>query len=98
VTKDAQARAIIAGAKQPPSILPGVHNAKDGVWDGPAADRLLASPAARKAMIDQLVALAQKSGFAGYVFDLENLSGPAAQAYPSFIAQARAALKPTPSS
>jgi spore germination protein YaaH len=46
-------------------------------------------------MIAQLVALAKAQGFAGYVFDFENLSPAGVAAYPSFIAQARAALKPT---
>ena len=94
ITLDAQARAIIAQAKKPPSILPGVHNAKDGVWNGPMADALLLNPVARKALIDNLVTAARKRGFAGYVFDLENLSTAGAQAYPGLIAEARAALKP----
>jgi cellulose synthase/poly-beta-1,6-N-acetylglucosamine synthase-like glycosyltransferase/spore germination protein YaaH/peptidoglycan/xylan/chitin deacetylase (PgdA/CDA1 family) len=92
VTKDAQARAIIAGAKHPPSLLPGVHNAQDGVWYGAVADRMLTNKAARKAMIAQLVTLAQKSGYAGYVFDLEDLSKAGQEAYPGFIAEARTAL------
>ncbi|HEX7945380.1 MAG TPA: glycosyltransferase [Phenylobacterium sp.] len=95
VTKDAEARAIIAAAKSPPSLLPGVYNAKDGVWNGPAADRVVTNPKARAAMIAQLVALAKAQGFAGYVFDFENLSPAGVAAYPSFIAEARAALKPT---
>ncbi|MDB5423143.1 MAG: polysaccharide deacetylase, partial [Phenylobacterium sp.] len=94
ITLDAQARAIIAQAKKPPSILPGVHNARDGVWNGPAADAVLLNPAARKALIANLVAAAAKRGYAGYVFDFENLSPAGAQAYPGFIAEARAALKP----
>ncbi len=94
ITHDAQARAIIAQAKRPPSILPGVHNAKDGVWNGPAADAVILNPAARRALIANLVAEAAKRGYAGYVFDFENLSAAGAQAYPGFIAQARAALKP----
>ena len=94
ITQDAQARAIIAQATKPPSILPGVHNARDGIWNGPMADALLADPAARKALIGNLVTAAATRGYAGYVFDLENLSAVGAQAYPGFIAEARAALKP----
>jgi cellulose synthase/poly-beta-1,6-N-acetylglucosamine synthase-like glycosyltransferase/peptidoglycan/xylan/chitin deacetylase (PgdA/CDA1 family)/spore germination protein YaaH len=94
VTPDPQARAIMAAAKHPPSILPGVHNAKDGVWNGPAADALLASPEARRTLVANLTALAGQKGYAGYVFDLENLSPAGAQAYPTLIAEARAALKP----
>lgn len=95
VTSDAQARAIIASAKKPPSILPGVFNAKNSVWDGPAADAVILSASARKTLIANLMDQAKKRGYAGYVFDFENLSEAAAQAYPAFIAQARAALKPT---
>ena len=94
ITADPQARAIIAQAKKPPSILPGVFNAKDGVFNGADADALLARPAARQALIANLVREAQARGYAGYVFDLENMSAAGVQAYPGFIAQARAALKP----
>jgi cellulose synthase/poly-beta-1,6-N-acetylglucosamine synthase-like glycosyltransferase/peptidoglycan/xylan/chitin deacetylase (PgdA/CDA1 family)/spore germination protein YaaH len=94
ITGDPQARAIIASAKKPPSILPGIHNAKDGVFNGPAADAVILNPAARKRLIQNLVEMAPKRGFAGYVFDFENLSPLAAQAYPQMVAEARAALKP----
>ena len=95
VTHDPEARAIIAAAKAPPSLLPGVYNAKDGVWNGPAADRVVTDKVARKAMLDKLVALAKAQGFAGYVFDFENLSPAGIEAYPAFIAEARAALQPS---
>ncbi|MET0271924.1 MAG: polysaccharide deacetylase family protein, partial [Phenylobacterium sp.] len=94
VTRDPQARAIMSAAKHPPSILPGVHNARDGVWNGPAADALLTKPAARQALVANLTALAKARGFAGYVFDLENLSPAGAAAYPTLVAEARAALRP----
>jgi peptidoglycan-N-acetylglucosamine deacetylase len=94
ITTDAQARAIIATAKKPPSILPGIHNAKDGVFNGPAADAVILNPAARKRLIQNLVEQAPKRGYAGYVFDFENLSPQAAQLYPALVADARAALKP----
>ena len=95
VTSDPQARAIIAAAKHPPSIVPSVFNARDGVWDGAAADALLANPAAQQTLIRTLVDQAQKHGFAGYVFDLENLSAASVARYPAFLAQARASLKPS---
>jgi cellulose synthase/poly-beta-1,6-N-acetylglucosamine synthase-like glycosyltransferase/peptidoglycan/xylan/chitin deacetylase (PgdA/CDA1 family)/spore germination protein YaaH len=94
ITADAEARAIIASAKKPPSILPGVFNARNGVWNGAEADGLLASPKAQAALLATLVEQAQKRGFAGYVFDLENLSPASIQRYPAFLARARAALKP----
>jgi peptidoglycan/xylan/chitin deacetylase (PgdA/CDA1 family)/spore germination protein YaaH/GT2 family glycosyltransferase len=96
ITSDPQARAIIASAKRPPSILPQIfnYNTKARAWNGPMADAVLLSPTARVGLINNLVAQAQKRGYAGYVFDFENLSDAAARAYPSFIAQARAAMKP----
>jgi spore germination protein YaaH len=95
ITSDPEARALIAAAKKPPSILPGVFNARDGVWNGPAADALLASAASQQTLIATLVDQAQKRGFAGYVFDLENLSEASVQRYPAFLAKVRAALAPS---
>ncbi|HEY2481447.1 MAG TPA: glycosyltransferase [Caulobacteraceae bacterium] len=94
VTADPQAEAIIASAKNPPSILPMVHNGHNGASDGPLANRLLLNPAAGRALIANLVVLAQQRGFAGYVFDFENISPAAAARYPTLIAEAKAALKP----
>ncbi|MEP6968248.1 MAG: glycosyl hydrolase family 18 protein, partial [Pseudomonadota bacterium] len=94
VTSDPQAEALIATAKAPPSVLPMVHNGHNDISDGPLASNLLINPAARTALISNLVALAKRHGYAGYVFDLENLSREALARYPAFIAQARAALKP----
>jgi cellulose synthase/poly-beta-1,6-N-acetylglucosamine synthase-like glycosyltransferase/spore germination protein YaaH/peptidoglycan/xylan/chitin deacetylase (PgdA/CDA1 family) len=94
VTSDPQAEALIAGAKSAPSVLPMVHNAHNGLSDGPLADNLLLNPAAQKALISNLVVIAQQHGYAGYVFDFENISKPAIARYPAFVAAARAALKP----
>jgi cellulose synthase/poly-beta-1,6-N-acetylglucosamine synthase-like glycosyltransferase/spore germination protein YaaH/peptidoglycan/xylan/chitin deacetylase (PgdA/CDA1 family) len=94
LTSDPQAEAIIASAKAPPSILPMVHNAHNDLWDGPLASNLLTYPAARTALLSNLAVLARQHGYAGYVFDFENLSPAALAQYPAFIAQARAVLKP----
>jgi cellulose synthase/poly-beta-1,6-N-acetylglucosamine synthase-like glycosyltransferase/spore germination protein YaaH/peptidoglycan/xylan/chitin deacetylase (PgdA/CDA1 family) len=94
VTSDPQAEAIIAGAKVAPSVLPMVHNAHDGLSDGPLADNLLINPAARTALVTNLVNVAKSHDYGGYVFDLENLSPAAIAQYPALLAQARAALKP----
>ena len=94
VTSDPQAEAIIASAKNAPSVLPIVHNAHDGLSDGPLADNLLLNPAARTALVTNLVNLAKSHGYAGYVFDFENISPRRWPQYPALIAQARAALKP----
>jgi spore germination protein YaaH/peptidoglycan/xylan/chitin deacetylase (PgdA/CDA1 family) len=94
VTSDPFAEAVVASAKNPPSVLPMVHNAHDGLNDGPLADKMLLYPAAQDALIQNLVVLAKQRGWAGYVFDLENLSKPALARYPAFLAKARAALNP----
>ncbi|HEY2048455.1 MAG TPA: glycosyltransferase [Caulobacteraceae bacterium] len=94
VTADPVAEAIIASAKSPPSVLPMVHNGHDAQSDQALASNMLMNPAAEKAVITNLVTLVKQRGWAGYVFDLENLSRPALARYPAFLAQARAALKP----
>ncbi len=97
ITSDPQARAIIASAKRPPSILPGVFNFTTATrsWNGAQGNAVLLNPTAKKTLIGNLVAQASKRGYAGYVVDLEDLSPAAAKAYPKFIADLRAALKPT---
>jgi cellulose synthase/poly-beta-1,6-N-acetylglucosamine synthase-like glycosyltransferase/peptidoglycan/xylan/chitin deacetylase (PgdA/CDA1 family)/spore germination protein YaaH len=95
VTTDPQADAMIRGAPNKPAVLPLVHNSADSVFNGPRADALLASPAARRALIASLVETAQKKGWGGYVFDFENMSDAAVRDYPSFIAEARTAFKPS---
>ncbi|MDB5452415.1 MAG: polysaccharide deacetylase, partial [Caulobacteraceae bacterium] len=94
VTADPHALGILAAAKRTPAVMPTVYNARESVWNGPQADRMLANPAARRNLIASLVELAHARGYAGYVFDLEDLSAAGAAAYPGFIAQARAALAP----
>ena len=94
LSPDPRAEAVIANAKHRPSLLPVVHNAKDAVWNGPLADAVVTSRSARKHLIDQLVALAKARGYAGYVFDLENLSPSAAAAYPDFLDEVQSALDP----
>ena len=71
-----------------------VHNGHNGFNDGPLANNLLIYPAARAALVKNLVVLAKQRGWAGYVFDFENLSPAALRAYPAMLAEARAALKP----
>jgi cellulose synthase/poly-beta-1,6-N-acetylglucosamine synthase-like glycosyltransferase/peptidoglycan/xylan/chitin deacetylase (PgdA/CDA1 family)/spore germination protein YaaH len=95
VADDPQADAIISGAAKPPSVLPSIINIHDGVWDSAQASYDILNPVARRNLIAKLVDQAGKRGFAGYVFDLESLSETAVRAYPAFLAQARAALRPS---
>lgn len=94
VTEDPQAVARIAAAPNHPAVLPLVHNSADGAFDGRQADRLLSSPVARRRLVSRLVELARRRGYGGYVLDLEDLSEASLRAYPGFVAQVRAALKP----
>ncbi|MBN9319974.1 MAG: glycosyltransferase [Caulobacterales bacterium] len=94
VTADPQGAALIANAKRPPSVIPLVHNAHDGLSDGPLADALLVNPAARAALIARLKTQAQSRGYAGYLFDFENLSERGLAQYPALLSEARAAFKP----
>jgi cellulose synthase/poly-beta-1,6-N-acetylglucosamine synthase-like glycosyltransferase/spore germination protein YaaH/peptidoglycan/xylan/chitin deacetylase (PgdA/CDA1 family) len=94
VTSDPQADAIIAHAATPPPVLPMISNTHNDISEGATADALLLNPAARTALISNLGVLARQHGYAGYVFDLENLSHAALAQYPAFLAQARASLAP----
>ena len=94
VTSDPQAEAIIASAKNGPSVLPSITNAHDGVFDGPLANNLLTNPAARTALVTNLVSLAKSHGYGGYILDLENISPEALAQYPALVAQLHAAMKP----
>jgi cellulose synthase/poly-beta-1,6-N-acetylglucosamine synthase-like glycosyltransferase/peptidoglycan/xylan/chitin deacetylase (PgdA/CDA1 family)/spore germination protein YaaH len=93
VTSDPQADALIRGARRVPAVMPVVHNARDQVWNGTAADALLANPRARAALIAKLADLAVKRGYMGYVFDFENMSHAGLAAYPRFVAEAYARMK-----
>ena len=94
VTEDPQAEALLAHATHRPAVLPAIHNAHGDLFDGPLADRMLLNPAARAALVKNLVALAQARGYGGYVFDFENLSDAGNAAYPALIAEANHALQP----
>ncbi len=94
LTEDQKADAVLAKATHKPAILPVIHNAYDGVWNGKLADDLLVNPAARAALVKNLVSLARSRGYGGYVFDLENLSDRGMAAYPALVAEANKALDP----
>ena len=94
VIDDAQADAVIRQAAKPPSVLPSITNLHDDEWDSAEAAADILNPVARRTLIAKLVDLAEKRGFAGYVFDLENLNPASIKAFPSFLGEVRAALKP----
>ncbi len=73
-------------------LMPLISNAHDDIWDQAAADAVTLDAAARKAFLARLVQLATARGFAGYIFDFENMSPRADAAYPALLAAARAAF------
>jgi cellulose synthase/poly-beta-1,6-N-acetylglucosamine synthase-like glycosyltransferase/spore germination protein YaaH/peptidoglycan/xylan/chitin deacetylase (PgdA/CDA1 family) len=94
VTSDPEATALIASAPHPPAIMAVVHNAHDKAFDGPMADALILNPSAEQKLIGNLIDQANRHGYSGFVFDLENMSPKALAAYPAFIARAKASLQP----
>ena len=94
VTDDPQTQALLAKATHKPSVLPVIHNSHNNYWDGPLANNLLLNPAARNAFVTNLVNLAKARGYAGYIFDFEDLSPAAMKVYPQLIQQANQALDP----
>jgi cellulose synthase/poly-beta-1,6-N-acetylglucosamine synthase-like glycosyltransferase/spore germination protein YaaH/peptidoglycan/xylan/chitin deacetylase (PgdA/CDA1 family) len=94
ITDDPEATALIASAAHPPAVIPVVHNAHQDIWDTALGNAVILNPASEDALIASLIKQADKHGYSGYMFDLENLSPQAIAAYPAFIARARAALKP----
>src|SRR5208282_1681973 len=87
ITDDPQAMAIVASAARPPAVLPIVHNAHEDMFDTALGDGFLLNPAGQDRLIDTLIAQAAQHGYAGYVFDLENLSPDALAVYPKFLAK-----------
>jgi peptidoglycan/xylan/chitin deacetylase (PgdA/CDA1 family)/spore germination protein YaaH/GT2 family glycosyltransferase len=94
VANDPRTEALLLKAQHKPSVLPLIQNSHDQKFDGPLANAMLLNPAARAALVHNLVALAKSRGYAGYVFDLENLSEPAQKAYIQLVAEANKALDP----
>ena len=94
ISDDPQTQALLAKSTHKPSVLPVIHNSHSGYWDGPLANALLLNPAARHALVYNLVNLAKARGYAGYIFDFEDLSPAAMKAYPLLVAEANKALDP----
>ena len=95
VSDDPQTEALLAKATHKPSVLPVIANAHNEHWDGPMANALLLNPAARNALVQNLVTLAKQRGYAGYIFNLQDLSPEAMKVYPALVAQTNQALDPT---
>ena len=77
------------------TVMPLVSNAHDDIWDAAAADAVILDPTVQKAFAARLVQLAQARGFAGYVFDFENLSPRTEAAYGAMLKAVRQGLSPS---
>ncbi len=91
-TDDPDATALIASAPHPPAIMDVVHNAHEAVFDTALADGVILNRAAEDKLLSNLLGLAAKHGYAGFCFDLENLSPKAIEAYPAFLQHAHDVL------
>ena len=91
-SSDPRADDLLRRAKKRPAIMPVVHNATDGAWVTKPIEQMLHSPRSRAALIRNLVQLAEQRGYSGYIFDFENLTPEALDAYPRFISEVNQAF------
>ena len=90
VLPDQAGRAIINGTVHRPLILPVIQNAELGVWQGKEINALLADPAARKRLLDQLVIFLEANHAAGAVFDFEQIDKAGEVHYRQLLTEADA--------
>ncbi|HEX6418819.1 MAG TPA: glycosyl hydrolase family 18 protein, partial [Acidimicrobiales bacterium] len=80
----------------PPSgdvpLVPSVSNFRDGAWDGALVAAILDDPAARRAHIRALVAVARRPGAAGVDLDYESLPADRRADYSRFVRDLAGAL------
>jgi cellulose synthase/poly-beta-1,6-N-acetylglucosamine synthase-like glycosyltransferase/spore germination protein YaaH/peptidoglycan/xylan/chitin deacetylase (PgdA/CDA1 family) len=93
-TDDPQATALIAAAPHPPAIMDTVYNYLNGAFDAGVADGVILNRAAEDKLLASLLDLAAKHGYAGFCFDLENMSPKGLKAYPAFLKHAHDVLAP----
>lgn len=91
---DAQFTELMRNAAHRPSMLVTVQNASQDVWDGQNMARLLATPAARHKLIDQIADMLRREHAQGVVFDFESLPVTSLTPYLTFIREAKAKLGP----
>lgn len=87
---DARGKAILSHAVHRPLLLPMVQNALAGEWDGKGMAALLASPAARKTLIDRTERILTANHADGAFFDFEDLPVSAQHDYRAFLKEVQA--------
>ena len=96
LTTDIDPRVLDLVHREKPTmpILPLLQNSVEGNWDGPGLARLLADPAARKALIAQVVAFLDQNRFQGLTIDFENVPATAQDDLTTFLDELSAAFQP----
>lgn len=92
ITPDPRLDTLIAATPHRPKILPMVQNAVDGRWDGAGTAALLARPALRRALLEQIDGALQARKADGLMLDFEDLPASAQHDYLAFLKEARARL------
>ena len=75
-------------------IMPLVNNWNGQAWEGAKLARMLASPAARARVIDQLAAYVERHRFAGISIDFEEIAPKAQPDFQRFMAELYAVMHP----
>ncbi|MDI7775019.1 glycosyltransferase [Asticcacaulis sp. EMRT-3] len=83
---------LMQNAAHRPEELIMVQNVSNEAWDGPNTAKLLASPAARLKLINQIGDMLRKEKAQGVVFDFETLPDNSLNAYLVFIRESRTIL------
>ncbi|WP_423142306.1 polysaccharide deacetylase family protein [Parablastomonas sp. CN1-191] len=89
---DAAFDRLIAAMPHPPQVMPMVQNYANEKFDGAAAARLLADPAARARLAATLGTAAAAPNVGGVVLDIEDLPTDAMPHYLTFLDQLRRAM------
>lgn len=75
-------------------IVPLVNNWNGHEWEGAKLGRMLANPAARARVVEQLVAYVERHRFAGVSIDFEDIAAKAQPDFQRFMAELYAVLHP----
>ncbi|MER2529263.1 MAG: glycosyltransferase [Candidatus Competibacter denitrificans] len=93
-TRQAHATQYIRDRRPDFAIVPLVNNWNGKEWEGAKLASMLAKPAARAHVIEQLTDYVERHQFAGVSIDFENIPAKAQPNFQRFIAELYAAFKP----
>ncbi len=85
---------LLHRAREAPAVLPMLQNASEGQWDGPGLARLLADPARRDGLRDNLIAFLEKNSAQGLVVDFEEVPAAAHRNLVTFLGELHRAFAP----